>query len=1507
MKKLLECLAIAVIARVAGITQDIADVKSLGVYLRDNVMSAAKHIVDYVFGIIKILGSGDYHDFFHRVALVSNDHETIELSRCSLDFLVLKSKEYEVNEMSSRIVNLELKRRRVDELFEQAELNGRLSVAARARLLSDQMKAVADDWRRYATGRSARKEPLMIWADSVPGSGKSLTTLCFENALGRALKVVPVETPHLIYNWATGHEFQEGFEYHTRGVFIDEVYSVTPEYDSNVGCISNDLLAFGSSMPFTIPMAFEGKKGKHTSANILLVGACSNASPAVIERLFSGRGENLRRRVLVTKYIPKGIACVEGKFEPSRVPVEKRSISGLAEFMDVECVSHKFAVPEVVFRGSILEFCDFLTSEVVARLHGDQAAIGKWLASLRDYKPPEVAMTVREAGVAQGLFDGSTDDEAYPPGVDYDQMDDIWAFTVILTGIIVSFVIRLPIFLQFSFNSIIQAAFFGLMMHGLYRWWLFTYHVRETGRGAMWAAYHLARGNRRAAQYRGVLILENLGFITHEQAVIGLERIERGVPQFELEPSVWWLVAIPLILFWDVLVWHLVLVAPRNWQRYWTWLYVRDVVSKISAKRGWVLKRRRFVRYVTMRSRDTMDFVHDLDDRLRRAFYFFQQLLKKRSVQALLALVGVAGAVMLHRTFGLSSEDDKVPVKGSAQGYHMPLELPPDSGNDLPTESKNFLGKVLPVLKQAKGDGLLYRLAKQGTGMQMNALDKIRANMITLSAYVSNNKGYDVFGMRVFDTSITISHILPKIDGSVVHTAAVGDPLQVFPFELDQTSVVINRSLDLAFLPNAFPSNTRDVGFSLEGDVVVRPGDEVVLVDPDARRDLIGYVSIPETFCTYSMAGISYNTLCCKVAWREGGTVNGWCGKPCFLKKVSRNKKGVDVEGYHFIGLLVAGEVGGVPGVPSSSSFISRLSLKDLQIAAASAANKISVIPRLAGIPQSTVLYEHAWPDVVEKWPSKGIFSYPDVVSDFGVAVLGESQEQMPPRGSRLEPTPFHDVGVAVMAEVCPTVHYRPAVQETTIRFDDELGVNKHVSPYEDGLKRGDFGGVVNVGRLREFCDGIVAFVKQKCHGISSRVLTIDEAMLARPGLAAVDPNKAAALPEAGVKGSFMYESWKAGEPMERFADERLRTEVSRLMISALSGGIGSITSKASLKDELVNDKKYETVATRIFECVSFAPYMIYRMMLGDCIGHMIGALRSLGSCIGINASSPDWTWLHSRTDPSIHGGQLLSTDYVKMDKRMLYICYVCALHIVFVLWMFFVGTSVPQEVVWMFGRILMGATRPQRKADGAIVFGFAGNLSGDFLTTLINTIVNMMYWWFVCSRLDPTLTFERFVRDFLKHAGFYGDDTRILLLPSYRFSDNDLILSFAHFGQKITTAGVQKSSFVVETNGGKTFLKRGFRKVGDRVFCPLEVASLLKSLLFFIRGSLPDDERHISVLRSLWEEAFFHDDETKVFLRGVVSKCLLNLPPKYHAWRFRSDGELLARWDSGEFKVWEL
>lgn len=1369
--KILEAVGVIAICRVGGITKDLADFKTLSVFLKEHVIGTAHNIVEYLLSCIKVLSTGSFEDFWNRVQLTARDSETQKLKKLSIEFDQFKGMDFEPNGVLQRLTQLDLMERRALDLERQALAYDREMVAVHARVLATRISTLSTDWRGYAESRGMRKEPIIFLGYSKAGTGKSMLSVVMENAISRALKVTSEEGRYLIYNWAMGEKFQEGWQPYHRAINVDEFLSVNPDMDSQAAAACYNILQLGSSNPFVVPKAFE-TKGKHTSSGVLAVVVNSNAHFTTIKNMYSGAAENFFRRVIVVKMVPRGDAEAKGSFRPDLVPEENFTLEHIGEVMDV--VAEKIdpetfrTVGEPLFQGNILEFCDWVTAEVESRVDGRYQRIGKWLTSLRGYKIDSTAQASFGDGFVVGIF---------------------------------------VVFFLMTYGKILT---------------------------------------------------------------------------------------------------HLLLLAPRVWKMYWLYLWTISRARLVTHQCSVKLKRVYGVAPCREDLNRTAMLVYEgLRHRWRMIYENLRVFCSSSKFQAAMALCVVGGVATVAYKGVRQVFSPALQVDSDAQAFKMPLQVTPEVGADLPVRVREFCGEMVPVLELVKGTGPLKSMVPApiagSGGMRVQELDKLRANLVIVElfdGYTDESKSAS-YGWSMAGVIKAPAHNLPPDKtGWQVRATSILFKGQTQRFDLDDKCFSINRGADEVLYMSLLPSGVKDVMTTLQTKVCAPyVGMKVILLGASPAEDLHGTVCELVGSVHEWKDHTAIMTAGFRVRWLDGKmTKSGHCGRPCLSNEGGGS--------YGYLGHLVS-QKNSDPTV-SGIAFDSADDLRRRIVEAKIACGNNFAINSTAQCSLNIVMPSI---DMIPEWPTNGVFAYPALTRSFGVEVLGRSSVQVPPGGSKLEKSPFFDKACEFGQSHGIDTNYLPAVQQNVIRYDTDLQANRFVSPYELGMHRNDDPYSVRWTDLREFSDELLDRMKDKVKDIAGTLTmyTIDEALGRQDALAPVDPRKAATLPEPGKKGAFMYEQTGPDGPV-RFADERVRTSVQEKMLNYCSGRMDFLVTKASLKDEALPARKIEAVKTRIFEAVAMDSYLLMRMCYGKIIPHLLASLRSFGVCIGINASSSDWNWVHARTHPDV-GEYLAAMDYSFFDKRFLYLLHVAFMSVVWRFSMFLWSELVPIEVRTAAALMLMSQTQCVRIVDGAIVVSYAGNPSGGFFTAIDNSGENMFLVFLSYRRVCRTIQVKVFMDRVLAFCTFYGDDLRKKFTAEFGMTLEKLVAAMRTLRQDLTDGNGQKGKLVVNTDGGKTFLKRGFRVVGDRVYCPLEVTSLLKSLLYFEPAATKaeDDDRHFAVLRTLWDEAFFHDDDTKGLLRGLVRDCSRVLPDRYQGQRLPTDEELAVRWAQGSFKVWQL
>jgi hypothetical protein len=540
---------------------------------------------------------------------------------------------------------------------------------------------------------------------------------------------------------------------------------------------------------------------------------------------------------------------------------------------------------------------------------------------------------------------------------------------------------------------------------------------------------------------------------------------------------------------------------------------------------------------------------------------------------------------------------------------------------------------------------------------------------------------------------------------------------------------------------------------------------------------------------------------------------------------------------------------------------------------------------------------------VVEGLPEHGVFASPYFVEKQKLLpVLGLSQNSRPGK-SRLKPTPFFEV----VDTECNKfgVKYRPAELKSQFRWDDDYETNRLVSPYEYALSfdKIQIGcprysdlvkcheGIISLSGTMEASDGPVG-LDESLHGVG----------IMKP----VAPGTGAGYHIPGKKGDFIWEV-TLNDEVFRVGGQELREGVNLLFSTLARGEIPPGISKIALKDEALKFSKVESMSTRTIHVVSIDEYVLGRMLLAKTLSVVYTFLqKTFGMCFVVNAHGPDWEIIYERSVKIAKGFFLrLGADFKAYDLHHMYTFMYWALQTLYSLIMrAFNWPKVFRKVIMCY--LWMKVFRVVC-VDGVWVQAFFGGPSGDILTVYLNCMCQL-YYWFVCwSTVRGSGDFSLFMQELGNYWNSLGDDCSLRVsVDVSKWFTCDKIVSTMLFrcGQVITGDG---SKDELKYGGEGEFLKRTFREMNGHIVAPLHVNSLLKMLLYYEEKTLMNPNyRFWCLLSVVWEEAYFHDDEKKKYLRELVLTLKPLLREGYDVKPFRDDQTLWESYLSGNLGLWD-
>jgi len=315
--------------------------------------------------------------------------------------------------------------------------------------------------------------------------------------------------------------------------------------------------------------------------------------------------------------------------------------------------------------------------------------------------------------------------------------------------------------------------------------------------------------------------------------------------------------------------------------------------------------------------------------------------------------------------------------------------------------------------------------------------------------------------------------------------------------------------------------------------------------------------------------------------------------------------------------------------------------------------------------------------------------------------------------------------------------------------------------------------------------------------------------------------------------------------------------------ITKLAAGTAPMSPfKASVKDEIVGEKKHVLGKNRTFFGGSFFAYLAAKQYFGPIISYMHSHGEVFESAIGINCQGPEWA---KKRDLLFMRAFRKCLDFENFD---LWIKYMIKekFHNVLERVMTILGVDVDptykaivhhlfEEFLWMV--ILIGEE---------IFVPHSGLPSGMFGTTDLGCfVVSMLYRlvWFSCEEVDHTDYNMRF--RLWNWLMTYGDDNTSNTAMEW-FSQIRMREVLLDYNIKITSASKSDELLPFTPDSEITFLKRGFYETtlfGKRVvLCPLDEDSIARSVMF---TSAPDETRkgvEASNIYDAQKQYFFHGRE---------------------------------------------
>lgn len=278
--------------------------------------------------------------------------------------------------------------------------------------------------------------------------------------------------------------------------------------------------------------------------------------------------------------------------------------------------------------------------------------------------------------------------------------------------------------------------------------------------------------------------------------------------------------------------------------------------------------------------------------------------------------------------------------------------------------------------------------------------------------------------------------------------------------------------------------------------------------------------------------------------------------------------------------------------------------------------------------------------------------------------------------------------------------------------------------------------------------------------------------------------------------------------------------EVERKQTLRRSGVVPETIFVDTLKDERKRESKIKkTGGTRVF-CACPVDYTVAmrQNLLHFCAAFM-KARFTVGSAVGINAKGPEWTELYRKLT-SVSPINIINMDYSNFGPAFNAKIAQAATDLMIKWTLQHVDGTDEMEL----RSLLQECTNSVHCAGATVYRQFAGSPSGAPITTIINTLVNLLYLHVAWEALtkDKLRNHPDVFGVFRKHVAVicYGDDFIAAVSDEYApiFNTNTLREFFATYKIAATSADkdlVDIPDFVTIRHA--SFLKRGFRQHDTR------------------------------------------------------------------------------------------
>jgi len=337
-----------------------------------------------------------------------------------------------------------------------------------------------------------------------------------------------------------------------------------------------------------------------------------------------------------------------------------------------------------------------------------------------------------------------------------------------------------------------------------------------------------------------------------------------------------------------------------------------------------------------------------------------------------------------------------------------------------------------------------------------------------------------------------------------------------------------------------------------------------------------------------------------------------------------------------------------------------------------------------------------------------------------------------------------------------------------------------------------------------------------------------------------------------------------------------LRNRVNFVLDRAKQGERSVVLVGAKLKDQLIKIEHVKNGKVRVFHCVPVEKIVADAALFG----HFKEGFLKLGllaqHAIGINPHCVEWTAI---AEHLLEHPNYFDLDFSQYDKRL----HAQVMRTAFNIIRRVIQRKAPDD--WDEARRVLGEMSIETLVvDYDTIYKTSrGNKSGEYLTTIINSIVNDLYSFYCWVKLTKKKDFYQF-RVNVRTVSFGDDKIESVsdkFFEIYNYKNCEQVLK--EIGHVITPGGKTGTSNVSSIDDLE-FLKRRFVEHGRWFYAPLKKTSIESP---FVWSSIPESEFEIwyglvaenLYEASLWGREYYYEFRNKL-RRGDNVKLVEHLAP---------------------------